>query len=180
MEWLKSLCRGIDSFTEVTGRAVTWLTVILIVNTCAVVVWRYLLGGGSIALQESMSYIHATLFMLGIAYTLKRGGHVRVDVFHRNFRPRTRAVVDMLGTLFFLIPVSVLIFAMSWDYVASSWAVRETSSEGAGLKIVYLLKTLMLVLPATLILQGVAEFLKNLLFFLGRDGEPVSDQLETI
>lgn len=180
MEWLKTLYRAIDGFTEITGRAVTWLTVLLILNTCTVVVWRYLLGGGSIALQEAMTYIHATLFMLGIAYTLKRGGHVRVDVFYGKFQPRSRALVDMLGALFFLFPVSVLIFAMSWDYVASSWAVRESSSEGAGLKIVYLLKTLMLILPATLILQGMAEFLKNLLFYLGKDSPPPPEKVETI
>lgn len=180
MKLLTGLYKAIDRFTQLTGTAVSWLTVVLIANTCVIVVWRYLLGGGSIAVQESMSYIHASLFMLAIAYTLKQGGHVRVDVFYHKFTPRTQALVDILGTLLFLLPVSVLIFVLSWDYVLNSWAIREASTEGAGLKIVYLLKSLMLVLPVLLILQGIAELLKNLLFFLGWDGAHTAEKVEPI
>lgn len=180
MEILHRLCGAIDSFTEHMGKLVAWLTLLLIINTCVVVIMRYFLGGASMALQESVTYIHASLFMLAMACTLKRGGHVRVDVLYRNFSPRTQALVDVLGTLLFLLPVSVLILAMSWDYVANSWAIRETSTEGAGLKVIYLLKTLMLVLPVTLVLQGIAELAKNLLFFLGRGGSHTEEKLELL
>ncbi|MGB0668719.1 MAG: TRAP transporter small permease subunit [Porticoccaceae bacterium] len=158
----------IERLTEITGRAISWLTVVMVGLVVAVVVMRYFLGLGSIAMQELVTYIHAMVFMLGIAFTLKRGGHVRVDIFYRNFPPRRKALIDLLGGLLFLIPVTVLIIISSWDYVAASWAIAETSAENNGLPFIYLLKTLMLVMPATLLLQGIAESLKNALVLAGR------------
>ncbi len=171
MKALDTTRRGIERFTEICGRAVAWLNLALIAVTCTVVVLRYLLDTGSIALQESMNYIHATLFMLAIAWTLKRGGHVRVDVFYRRFSPRHQALVDAIGTLVFLLPVCALIFFISWDYVTSSWAIGETSTESNGLPLVWLLKTLLLILPVTLAAQGVAELIKNALFLAGHGHE---------
>jgi TRAP-type mannitol/chloroaromatic compound transport system permease small subunit len=133
-----------------------------------VVVMRYFLEMGSIAMQELVTYIHALVFMLGIAFTLKRGGHVRVDIFYRNFPAKRKALVDLLGGLLFLIPVTLLIFFTSWDYVAASWAIAETSAENNGLPFIYLLKTLMLIMPGMLLLQGIAEVLKSALILAGR------------
>lgn len=177
---INRLCRGIDCFTEITGKAISWLTLALIVTTCAVVVLRYFLGTGSIALQESATYIHAALFMLAMGFTLKRGGHVRVDVLYRGMSPRRQAVVDVLGTALFLIPVSILIFSYSLDYVLRSWAMGETSTEGSGIPLVFVLKTLLLVLPVTLVLQGVSELLKNLLFALGLGGSHTAEKVELL
>ena len=115
----------IERLTEITGRAISWLTVVMVGLVVAVVVMRYFLGLGSIAMQELVTYIHAMVFMLGIAFTLKRGGHVRVDIFYRNFPPRRKALIDLLGGLLFLIPVTVLIIISSWDYVAASWAIAR-------------------------------------------------------
>jgi len=150
------------------GRAVSWLTVVMVVTVLLVVVTRYFLQIGSIALQESVTYLHATVFLLGIAYTLKQGGHVRVDIFYRQFSSRRKALVDFCGGLFFLIPVSVLIFYSSWDYVIASWAIGETSAENNGLPFIYLLKTLMILMPATLLLQGISEILKSLLILINQ------------
>jgi len=180
MGLLNRLYRGIDCFTEFSGRCVAWLTLLLVITTCVVVVMRYVLGGGSIAVQESMTYMHASLFMLAMAYTLKRGGHVRVDIFYRNYSLRTQALVDVLGTLLCLLPLSILILVMSWDYVTNSWAIREVSSEGAGIKGVYLLKTLLLIMPATLVIQGIAELLKNLLFLFGKGGSHTEEKVELL
>jgi len=175
---LKRLAQSIDCFTEWTGRIIAWLTLVMMILTGTVVVMRYFLEIGSIALQESVTYMHAMVFLLGAAYTLKRGGHVRVDIFYQKFSPRNKALVDILGTLLFLIPVSLLILVFSWDYVANSWAVHEVSKETQGLPWVYLLKTLLLVMPVTMLLQGVAEIIKNLLFFFGLDGEHSGEQPE--
>jgi len=177
---LQRLCRGIDCFTEFSGKLISWLTLLLIFVTCAVVVLRYFLGTGSIALQESITYIHATLFMLAMAFTLKRGGHVRVDVFYGKFSPRTQALVDVIGTLLFLIPVSLLILTSSWEYVGNSWAIQETSTESSGIPFVYLLKSLLIVLPITLILQGVCEVIKNALFFFGLGGSHTEEHVEMV
>lgn len=172
---LEKLARAIDSFTEWTGQIIAWLTLAMMALTCIVVVMRYFLETGSIALQESVTYMHALVFLLGAAYTLKRGGHVRVDILYQKFNPRTQALIDALGALFFLIPVCLLILIFSWDYVANSWEVREVSKETQGLPWVYLLKTLLLVMPITMLLQGIAEIIKNLLFFFKLGGDHPHD-----
>ena len=153
----------IDRLTEIIGRVISWLTLVMVFLVVTVVVMRYFLEMGSIALQELVTYIHAMVFMLGIAFTLKRGGHVRVDIFYRDFPAQRKALVDLLGGLFFLIPVTLLIFVTSWDYVAASWAITETSAENNGLPFIYLLKTLMLIMPGMLLLQGIAEGRRTLL-----------------
>lgn len=158
----------IDRFTEYSGRAVAWLSLVLALVVCGLVITRYAFRISLPALQEAALYLHATLFMVGAAFTLKSDGHVRVDIFYRGWSPRTRAWVDCIGTLVFLLPVCVLLLMTSWDYVAASWSVRETSSDPGGLPWVWLLKTLLLILPVMLILQGVAELLRRLPVALGR------------
>jgi len=152
---------------------ISWLTIVMVGLVVIIVFARYFLQVGSIALQESVTYIHATVFMLGLAFTLKRGGHVRVDIFYRQFSPRHKALVDLVGGLLFLLPVSALIFVASWDYVFASWAISETSAENTGLPFVYLLKTLMLIMPVTVLLQGIAEILKSGLMITGGEGSTV-------
>jgi len=164
----------IDRFTDLLGRAISWLTVAMVAMTVVIVVMRYYFESGSIALQESITYLHGLVFMLGIGFTLQRGGHVRVDIFYRGFSPRRKALVDLIGGLVFLLPVSLLIFTFSWDYVAASWAIGETSEERSGIAGIYLLKTLLLLMPATLLLQGVAEILRNGLVLLGK--QPIAQQ----
>ena len=170
------LVQGIDWFSEWTGKTLSWLSLAMVLLTFAVVVLRYAFDLGWISMQESITYLHATLFMLGAGYTLKRDAHVRVDIFYQRFSPRGKAWVDLLGTLFLLVPVCGFIFWVSWEYVAESWHVWEGSREAGGLPGVYLLKTLILLLPALLLLQGIALFLRNLLFLLGEEIAPRSDR----
>jgi len=139
------------------GRAVSWLTLAMALITLAVVILRYGLGIGNIALQQSVMYLHGAVFMAAAGYTLARDEHVRVDIFYQHLSARRRALVDLLGTVLLLIPVCVLILVVSWDYVLSSWQRQEGSSEPGGLDYIYLLKTLLWVLPALLLAQGVVE-----------------------
>jgi TRAP-type mannitol/chloroaromatic compound transport system permease small subunit len=154
----------IDKFTDLLGKIISWLTVVMLLNVLIVVVARYFLGFGSIALQESVTYLHCAVFMLGLSYTLKHDGHVRVDILYRNYSNKNKAMVNFLGGLFFLVPLSILLFVTSWDYVLASWSIRETSAENNGLPFVYLLKSLMLVMPLTLLIQGLVEILRNGVF----------------
>lgn len=161
------IINGIDRFTELTGRTLSWLTMLMVALVVAIVVGRYFLGLGSIALQESVTYLHAMVFMLGLAFTLKRGGHVRVDIFYRNYSVRRRALVDLIGGILFLVPFCLFVFISCWDYVLASWAIAEGSSENDGIAAVYLLKTLMLIMPVTLLLQAIAELLKAQMILRG-------------
>lgn len=139
---------------EWAGRAVAWLTVLMVIITFSVVVLRYGFDLGSIAMQESVIYLHALNFMLGAAYTLKHDAHVRVDIFYQRMGPRGQAWVDLVGTLLLLLPMCGFIFWSSWEYVTAAWDVRETSSEAGGLPFVYLLKSTLLLMPTLLIVQA--------------------------
>lgn len=156
------LADSLDHFAERTGHTAAWLALALVLVTFAVVVLRYLFDFGSIALQETILYLHASLFLLGAAYTLRTDAHVRVDIFYRRQSARARAVVDLLGALLLLLPVCSFLLWISWDYVASAWSLREASGETGGLPWVYLLKTLIPVAAVLLILQGVSQALRSL------------------
>lgn len=163
-----------------TGRAVAGLTVMMVLVTFAVVVLRYGFNLGWISMQESVVYLYAANFMTGMAYTLQRDGHVRVDIFYQKLGPRGRAWVDLLGTLFLLLPMCSFILWTSWDYVAESWAVLETSSEAGGLPWVYLLKSLLLLMPVLLIIQGLAMLASCTLTLFGRSVPGPHDGMKEI
>ena len=121
----------------------------------AIVIMRYCFSIGSVAVQELVEYLHATVFMLGISYTLKNDAHVRVDIFYRSVERLTSAYINLFGTIFFLFPLCAVIIVSSWDYVLSSWWILERSEERSGIAFVYGLKTLLLIMPLLLGLQGV-------------------------
>ncbi|HED19426.1 MAG TPA: TRAP transporter small permease subunit, partial [Gammaproteobacteria bacterium] len=116
---------------------------------------------GSIAMQESILYLHASVFMLGAAYTLRVDGHVRVDIFYRGFSARRKALVDLLGSLFLLLPVCIFLLWSSRGYVSTAWSLHEGSRETGGLPYVYLLKTLIPLAAFLLILQGISQALTS-------------------
>jgi len=172
---LSRLAQRLEDFSEWTGRSIAWLTLWMVLVTFAIVVFRYVFSLGWIWLQESVSYLHAFVFMLGAAYTFKHDGHVRVDIFYRNYSPRQRALVNLLGNLLLVLPVCVFIFSNSWDDVITSWARLEGSEETDGLDLVYLLKTCMLLMPVLVSLQGIAHILRNILNLRGEQVTPEQD-----
>ncbi len=128
----------------------------MVAVTAAVVVLRYFFGIGWIWLQETVTWMHGAVFMLAAAYTLARDEHVRVDVFYRDLSPRARAWIDLAGVVLLLLPLCGFLAWYSWDYVAASWRVSETSRESGGLPGLYLLKSVLLVMPALLAMQAIA------------------------
>ena len=167
---LHRVVAGIDRLTERTGQLISWFNLLLVISVCLVVLLRYFLNLGSIALQETAMYFHALIFLGASGYTLKHQEHVRVDVFYRQMSPRNQALVNSFGTLFLLIPVCLFIGLMSWEYVVQSWAIMETSSDPGGLPAVFLLKSLILFLVVTLFMQGIAELLRSLLLLVDVEG----------
>lgn len=138
------------------GRLVAWLTLLMVLVTVLVVILRYFFGIGWIWLQESVTWMHASVFLLAAAYTLSRDEHVRVDVFYSRWSTRTRRIVDTVGVALLLLPTCGWIIYAGLDYVASSWSVREASRETGGLPALFLLKTLIVLTPALLALEGLA------------------------
>ena len=162
MKSLVCLARSLDTLNEQVGRVVSWAALLMVLVQFFVVLMRYAFGVNSLFLQETIVYLHASLFLLGAGYTLHHGGHVRVDIFYRAASQRTKALVDLGGVLLFLLPVCGLLAFASWDFVAQSWAVREGSVETSGIPLVYLLKTLILIFCALMALQGLATALHAL------------------
>ena len=160
----------LDRFSTVIGKTTAWLTLFMVLVTFVVVVMRYVFDAGFIWLQESVIWMHAVVFMLGAAYTLRDEEHVRVDVFYRAMSPRRRAWVDLIGVLIFLFPLCGFLALNTWDFVLQSWSVREASREPGGLPYPFIpiLKSVMLLLRVTVALQGGTLFLRTLRTVRGR------------
>jgi TRAP-type mannitol/chloroaromatic compound transport system permease small subunit len=150
----------IDRLSVAVGRVVAWLTLAMVVVTFLIVLLRYLFGLGFIWMQESVTWMHATIFMLGAAWALRSGDHVRVDVFYKKMSPRRQGWVDLLGTLLLLLPMCGYIFFESLPYVQQSWEIRERSREASGLPGLFLLKTLIPLTALLLALQGVSDLVR--------------------
>jgi len=161
--YLEVMVDKLEQFIDWTGRTISWLVLLMVLITFTVVVLRYVFDTGWIALQESISYLHSIVFLLGAAYTLKQNAHVRVDIFYTRLDKKEKAWVDLAGHILILMPVMIFIIWVSMPYIIESWKVTESSREAGGLPGVYLLKSLILVMAALLMLQGLAMILKAVL-----------------
>ena len=157
---MHSLIDNIERFIDWSGRAVSWLTLLMVIVTFIVVVLRYVFDIGWIALQESITYMHAMVFLVGASWAMQHDAHVRVDIFYSRFSTRTKAWVDLFGSLLLLLPVMIFIAWISWEYVIDSWEVLEGSREAGGLPAVFLLKSLIVVLAIMLILQALVQIMR--------------------
>ncbi len=152
----------IQAISEYTGRLISWLSLLMVLIMFFIVVLRYAFNIGWIAMQESVMYLYAISFLLGIAYTYKNDGHVRVDIFYNKISHYRKAWVNLLGILFLLLPMSAFIIYSSWDYVMESWSVFEESGDAGGLKYVYLLKSNIILMALLLIIEAIAQILLNI------------------
>jgi len=148
---------ALERINVTIGRVSAWLAVVMVIMTFVIVVLRYAFDLGWIWLQETVVWMHAAVFMLTAAYTLAREGHVRVDVFYRNFGPRRQALVDAIGVVIFLIPFCGFLLWSSWDYVAVSWSVQENSREAGGMvfPLPSLMKSFIPLMAVLLMLQAL-------------------------
>ena len=160
---LNRIVNYLDAVNEWIGSSVSWLTLVMMFITCLIVVARYVFNLGSIALQETVMYMHGMVFMLGIGYTLKHQGHVRVDIFYEKLSIRKKALIDLFGTLVFLLPIGLFILLCSLNYVYFSWSLSESSAQPGGLPGVFLLKTLIPLMAFLLVLQGLAEIGRSII-----------------
>jgi TRAP-type mannitol/chloroaromatic compound transport system permease small subunit len=157
---MTAIADRIDRLTTAVGRTVAWLALAIVLLQFALVVARYAFGLGSIWLTETVIYANATLFMLAAAWTLRAGGHVRVDVFYAEASARAKAVIDLLGAVLLLLPFAAVLLWLSVPYAARSWAILERSQETSGLPLVFALKTLIPLFAALVALQGIAQAIR--------------------
>lgn len=163
MSALQALTRfadRIDRLTSGVGRAVAWLVLVAVLLQFALVVARYVFGLGSIWMTETVIYVHATVFMLAAAWTLRAGGHVRVDVFYADSSARVKALIDLVGAFLLLLPFMLVLIWLSLPYATRSWMILEHSQEASGLPLVFVLKTLIPLFALLMALQGTAQAIR--------------------
>lgn len=168
---IRNIINSIDILNETIGRAASWLVLAMVLLICYDVTMRYSFHQGSVALQELEWHLFALIFLLGSAYTLKHNNHVRVDILYQSqyLSNKHRAMINILGILLFLIPFCVLILITTWPFVENAYYYLEGSPDPGGLPYRYLLKGSILVAFTLLILQGVAELLRNYLILTKQD-----------
>lgn len=167
---MRRLADSLDMISRATASVIRWLALLMVLVQFGIVVGRYVFGYNIIAVQESVLYMHATLFMLGAAYTLLVDKHVRVDVFYAKANPATRRNIDIFGHLFLLIPSMLVILYWSWPSVRNSWAILEGPISVGGIEAVFLLKSLIPAFCVLLVLQSLSLLIRLLLPESSRSG----------
>lgn len=166
MTGLLALARAVDAMSERIGKLISWLVLIAVLVSTVNAVVRYVFNYSSNAFLELQWYLFAAVFLLGASWTLKRNEHIRIDVVVGRFSPRVHAWIDILGGLFFLLPMALLIMWDAVPYALESLRVGEMSSNAGGL-VVWPAKLLIPLGFGLLILQGLAEIIKRIAFLNG-------------
>ena len=152
---MKNIPITIDRFISRLGKAVAWLSLVMTLATFCIVILRYGFEISATPIREAVVYFHGTLILLGVSFTLQADQHVRVDLFYSRFTLQKQAVVNLVGSLFFLIPVCVMILIYTIPYVHASWRIFESSAEVGGLPGVFLLKTLLPISAGLLLMHAL-------------------------
>jgi TRAP-type mannitol/chloroaromatic compound transport system permease small subunit len=169
MKILKFYIKFVNTLNEKIGFLVSWLTTAMVAVVCYDVFTRYLLKQSSVAVQELEWHLFAVIFLLGAAYTLKHDRHVRVDIIYMRLSERQRAWINLLGTLLFLIPFSLLIIWSSKNFVINSFVIGESSPNPGGLPARYLLKACIPLGFILVLLQALSLAFSSLTVIVGRD-----------
>ena len=157
---MDKLADFLDGISRVTASLVQWFALAMVIVQFAIVVGRYVFGINSSAVQESVLYMHSSLFMLGAAYTLLVDKHVRVDVFYAKWGEEGQRRLNIFGHLFLLLPSMLVLLYWSWPSVASSWRILEGPISVGGIKAVFLLKSLIPAFCILLMLQSLSLLIR--------------------
>ena len=165
---LKYTVKNVEKVNDAVGRSISWLIILLVLTTFFVAIFRYGFNLGWVWLQELYVWIHGTVIMLGAAYTLLHDDHVRIDIFYRSLSERSKAFVNLFGTLLFLIPTILTVFWFVLPYVSLSWQRLEASREAGGMQGLFIWKTTMLIFCVLLFFQSLALISKSLIVISGK------------
>ena len=150
------LVDSIEAINRVLGKGAAWCALAMMLFQIASVLFRYVFSFGLITFQEAVIYCHAILFLLGAAYVLQLNQHVRVDILYNAMPARMRKAIDLIGLLFFVLPVACVIGWIGFPYMMRAWATLEGSRQAGGIPAIYLLKTTIVVFATSLAFQALA------------------------
>lgn len=160
---LKLLIRAVDDLNGFVGAIAAVLTIFMVFNVFVVVALRYGFSMGRIWMQELYVWTHAFVFLAASGYTFREDGHVRIDLIYGKRSPRTKAIINLLGSIIFALPFLGFLTKWSWPIVARSFANMERSSEAGGLPGLFVLKGAILLFCITMGLQVLALMARCLL-----------------
>ncbi|MEP7156356.1 MAG: TRAP transporter small permease subunit [Betaproteobacteria bacterium] len=175
MQTLLKLSRAIDSVTDFIGRQAYWLTLVAVLISAGNAIIRYAFNSSSNAWLELQWYLFSAIFLLCGGYTLLHGQHVRIDVIYSRFSRRTQLYIDVFGTLFFLMPMAILIMVLSWPVFVNAYVGNEHSSNAGGL-VVWPARLLLPVGFFLLVMQGVSELIKRIAILRGLIPDPAAEE----
>ncbi len=167
MNFLVKISALIDSFSEVTGKAVSWLTLVMVVLVTVDVLLRYMFHISFVAVQELEWHLFALVFLLGGGYTLRHNAHVRVDVIYQRLGRKARAWINIIGTIIFLFPGCFLMISTSIPFVQSSIALHEMSPDPGGLPGRYLIKMAIPLAFIFMAVQGLSLIIHSIMDIAG-------------
>lgn len=171
MTLLLKLSQLIDVLNERVGKGAFWLVLIMTVISAGNASYRFIFDDSSNGLLEIQWYLFSAIFLLCAAYTLQKNEHVRIDVISSRFSARGLAVIDIIGTIFFLLPMVITVLWLSLPLVAESYRINEYSANAGGL-IRWPVKILLPIGFTLLALQGISELIKRIAFLAGRIDDP--------
>ena len=168
MNILVAIIRGISALNRLIGNVFAWLSLAMVLICFTVVVQRYVIGTTFLWMQDLYVWLNGAMFTAVAGFALLRDDHVRVDIFYRPATLRTKAIIDLVGVLVFLLPFCWVVYAYSWNYIARSWGLREASANIGGMPGLYILKSFILVFVVVVSLQGIAMALRSILVLRGQ------------
>lgn len=171
MTLLLKLSQLIDRLNERVGKGAFWLVLIMTIISAGNATYRFIFDDSSNGLLEIQWYLFAAIFLLCAGYTLQKNEHVRIDVISSRFSARGHAVIDIIGTLFFLLPMVITVLWLSLPLVAESYRINEVSANAGGL-IRWPVKALLPIGFTLLALQGISELIKRVAFLGGHIADP--------
>jgi len=157
--------RFIAKTVDIMGKIISLLLLLMVLNVSFDVMMRYLFHNSSVGMQEMEWHLFAVVFLFGISVALKDEGHVRVDFLYDSFSPRKKAAINIFGTFFFLLPLALLIFFGSFEYVQDAYITHEISEDPGGLPFRWLIKGMIPLSFGFLLLSAVGYVLQNIRIF---------------
>ena len=158
---MKNIANLFDNINRYTGYLCAFLVVLMTVNVFIVVFLRYLFGISFIWLQETYVWMHAYIFMAGAGFTYLNDAHVRIDIIYRSSSKVYKAIVDLDGNIFLLMPFLYIIWSYSFPFVYKSFQINEVSREAGGLPMLFLLKAAILIFAFLLFIQALSKLINN-------------------
>tara|TARA_Y100000031_G_scaffold82455_1_gene90824 strand:- start:813 stop:1355 length:543 start_codon:yes stop_codon:yes gene_type:complete len=158
--------RTLDRFISGVGEAAAWLNVLLVVVIMTQVILRYVFSKGLVRLEELQWHLYAVGIMIGLSYCAARDTHIRLDLLHQRFSQRGKEIVDLLGTVFLLMPMVIIVLMHSWPFVAQSFRLMEGSDSVVGLPYRWVVKSFLLIGFGLLGLAGISRLIRAVAFLL--------------